>query len=205
MQVDVLLTDQNNMSMALHPDGLPISRFDGVKWPTVDPKRIYVAGYSLGGLVAQYASVLEPRLAGVASIAGFTPLRSSANAIRTGGNDLLSKWHSIQPRLGWFDDRQEEIPFDYDDMIAVAKKPSLVVAPEGDRAADHPALMNLLKSASNKLGPDKTLLTVVETQYSPPKPKSPDGAYPAQGINRLSIQHQSILLDWLNNVSLSTA
>lgn len=196
--MDVLLSDQNNHTLDSHPDGLPVSAFEGVTWPTVDPARIYAAGYALGGLVALYAGVLEPRLAGVASIAGITPLRAPDQAAITGGNDALSTWHAIQPRLGWFNGREHDIPIDYDDLIATARTPTLVVAPKADRTCDHPALMTLLKNVAVK---DKTAaqtLTVVETEYAPPHFANGE-AYPAQGINRLSDEHQGILEAWLKN------
>ena len=58
------------------------------------------------------------------------------------------------------------MPYDYDDVIALAKKPTLVIAPEADRTADHPALLSLLARAKLKLGSESSLLSVNTTQYS---------------------------------------
>jgi dienelactone hydrolase len=201
--VDVLLSDQNDYTLATHPSGLPVGKYMATDWPAIDPKHIYVAGYALGGLVSLYANALEPRLAGAASIAGISPLRSQENAHRTGGNDLISKWHSIQPRLGWYEGVEgAKIPYDYDDVIAVAKKPTLVIAPEADRTADHPALLALLARAKLKLGSNDGLLSVNTTSYEPPMP-NPTGSHasPAVGINRLDNAHQSTLVEWLDWVS----
>jgi dienelactone hydrolase len=44
----------------------------------IDPKRIYVAGFALGGTVALHAAALDRRIAGVASFAGFTPMRNDS-------------------------------------------------------------------------------------------------------------------------------
>ena len=41
----------------------------------VDPSRIYVFGYSIGGTVGLYTAALDPRVKGVVSISGFTPMR----------------------------------------------------------------------------------------------------------------------------------
>ena len=43
----------------------------------IDPNRIFVAGYSLGATVGLYAAALDERIAGVISVAGFTPMRLS--------------------------------------------------------------------------------------------------------------------------------
>jgi dienelactone hydrolase len=53
--------------------------------PYIDPKRIYVAGFALGGTVALHAAALDDRIAGVASFAGFTPFRSDSLDKPTGG------------------------------------------------------------------------------------------------------------------------
>ena len=44
--------------------------------PYIDPQRIYVAGFALGGNVALHVAALDSRVAGVASFAGFTPMRT---------------------------------------------------------------------------------------------------------------------------------
>jgi len=197
--IDVLLSPQNNFSYATHPDGLPITPFMGVRFPAIDPKRIFAAGYSLGGMVALHAAALDARLAGAASIAGISPLRAQDMVLQTGGNAVLSHWHSLLPRLGWYEGSEQEIPLDYDDVIAATLKPTLVVAPEGDRMADHKALLALLARARSKLGPSGHLLTLATTKYAPPTPGGQGIVMPAQGINRLCNQHQALLLEWLHN------
>ncbi|EGD82443.1 hypothetical protein PTSG_03090 [Salpingoeca rosetta] len=86
-----------------HPDGIPLSdMYGGRRYPTVDPSRVYVAGYSLGGIVALYAAALDARIAGVACVAGITPLRNASLDRTTGSHARLYEWHALQPRLGWF-------------------------------------------------------------------------------------------------------
>ena len=53
--------------------------------PNVDPDRIYVMGYSLGGNVALHTAAMDDRVAGAASISGFTPYRTDTNERPTGG------------------------------------------------------------------------------------------------------------------------
>lgn len=105
--------------------------------PAVRPDRIYLVGYALGGLVGLHAAALDPRIAGVASFAGFTPLRTDTDAKPTGGCRRLWEWHALLPRLGLFHGHEQDTPYDMGDVLAlVAPRPCLVVAPVRDRHAD---------------------------------------------------------------------
>lgn len=107
------------------------------KMPAVDKERIYVLGYSLGGMVGLYATALDERIAGVASFCGFTPLQTDTDAKPTGGIRRLWEWHSLQPLLGLFDGREQHIPYDFDDVLAlIAPRPCLIYSPQRDREAD---------------------------------------------------------------------
>jgi len=104
--------------------------------PKVRRDRVYVLGYSLGGMVGLYAAALDGRIAGVASFCGFTPLRADTDAKPTGGNRRLWEWHALQPLLGLYGGREREIPYDIDDVLGlIAPRPCLVVAPRRDRDA----------------------------------------------------------------------
>ncbi len=50
----------------------------------VDPQRIYLFGYSMGGAVGLYTAALDARVKGVVSIAGFTPMRTDTADRGTG-------------------------------------------------------------------------------------------------------------------------
>jgi dienelactone hydrolase len=105
--------------------------------PPIRKDRVYVLGYALGGMVGLYATALDERIAGVASFCGFTPLRTDTPERPSGGIERLWRWHSLEPLLGLFAGRQEEIPYDYDDVLAlVAPRPCLVYSPRRDRMAD---------------------------------------------------------------------
>jgi dienelactone hydrolase len=104
------------------------------KVPFVDGRRIYVVGYGLGGRVALHAAALDERIAGVASVAGFTPLRLDQKEKSTGGIARLCRWHVLQPRLDAFIGNEARIPYDFHEVLALAApRPVLVVAPLLDR------------------------------------------------------------------------
>jgi dienelactone hydrolase len=105
--------------------------------PSLDGQRVYLLGYSLGGMLALHAAALDARVAGVASFAGFTPFRTDRDAKPTGGIRRFWEWHGLLPKLGLFHGREAEIPHDYGDLLAlVAPRPCLIVAPQRDRHAD---------------------------------------------------------------------
>ncbi len=102
--------------------------------PYVDAKRIYLLGYSLGGTVSLHTAALDQRIAGVVSVAGFTPMRLDAPEKGTGFLESVSRWHVLQPRLGAFVGKEQRVPYDYHEVLAlIAPRPVLIVAPEHDR------------------------------------------------------------------------
>ncbi len=116
--------------------------------PPIDRERIYVLGYSLGGMVGLYATALDERIAGVASFSGFTPLRTDTDAKTTGGIRRLWQWHALQPKLGLFQGREQEIPYDFDDVIAqIAPRPCLIVSPQRNRNADFEDIVACIERA----------------------------------------------------------
>ena len=103
----------------------------------VDPDRIYVFGYSMGGMVGLHAAALDPRIQGVVSIAGFTPMRTDTVDTGTGGIARFSHERGLIPRLGFFVGNESRIPYDYDELIAsIAPRPVMIVAPQLDRDAN---------------------------------------------------------------------
>lgn len=104
--------------------------------PRVDPHRVYLAGYSVGGAAALHAAAFDPRVAGVATVSGWTPMRSDTDARPSGGVRRWWQWHATQPRLGWFAGAGAEagIPYDYDDVLRlVSPRPVYVHQPAADR------------------------------------------------------------------------
>jgi pimeloyl-ACP methyl ester carboxylesterase len=100
----------------------------------IDPKRMYMFGYSIGGTVGLYTAALDSRVAGVVSISGFTPMRTDTMERGTGGVARYSHERGLIPRLGFFVGHEAQIPYDFDEVIAtVAPRPVMIVEPQLDR------------------------------------------------------------------------
>ena len=113
----------------------PWPRSPTIRWST--PKSIYLFGYGLGGTVALYTAALEPKVAGVVCVAGFTPMRTDTAATGTGGIARFAIDRPLLPRLGFFIGSESKIPYDFDDILAsIAPRPVYVVNPLYDRGAN---------------------------------------------------------------------
>ena len=138
----------------------------------VDRSRIYLVGYSLGGKVALWTAALDPRPAGIACVASFTPLRTSKG---TEGIYAYSHLHGLLPRLGFYAENPATLPVDYDDVLrSIGKRKMLLVTPMYDRYADDSALQRMLKNF-----PDINV----------ERPKD---------FNRFSPRTQNLIFDWLD-------
>jgi dienelactone hydrolase len=102
----------------------------------VDAKNISLLGYTIGGSVALHTAALDPRVKSVVAISGFTPMRTDTAAKGTGGLGRFSSERPVAPRLGFFIGKENEVPYDFDELIAtIAPRPVLVVQPTMDRDA----------------------------------------------------------------------
>jgi dienelactone hydrolase len=100
----------------------------------IDPQRISVFGYSLGGTVGLYAAALDSRISGLVAISGFTPMRTDTADRGAGGIARYSHERGLIPRLGFFVGHESQIPYDFDELIAaVAPRPVMIVEPQLDR------------------------------------------------------------------------
>ncbi len=100
----------------------------------VDPQRISIFGFSLGGTVGLYTAALDSRVNGLVSISGFTPMRTDTADRGTGGVARYSHERGLIPRLGFFVGHEAQIPFDFDELIAsIAPRPVIIVEPQLDR------------------------------------------------------------------------
>jgi dienelactone hydrolase len=107
------------------------------KDPMVDPERIQIFGYSMGGTVGLFTAALDSRVKGVVSICGFTPMRTDTADRGTGGIARYSYERGLMPRLGFFVGHEQQIPFDFNEVLgAIAPRRALVVAPQLDRDAN---------------------------------------------------------------------
>ena len=106
------------------------------KDPQADADHIYLFGYSIGAETAIYAAALDPRVKGIVSVAGFTPMRTDTADKGHGGVGRYSYIRDFTPRVGYFIDHESQIPYDYQDVIAlIAPRPVMVVQPMIDREA----------------------------------------------------------------------
>ncbi len=124
--------------------------------PEVDPKRIYLVGYAMGGTVALLTAAMDDRVAGVVSIAGVNPWRTDAAGKGTGGLERYAQLHGWIPRLGRFVGREARVPVDFPEILAaIAPRPALILAPRLDRyatAADVEAAVESARKAYALLG-----------------------------------------------------
>jgi cephalosporin-C deacetylase-like acetyl esterase len=138
--------------------------------PYVDGKRIFLLGYGLGGMVALHTAALDERVAGVVSVAGFTPMRLDSSENGTGFVESVSRWHVLQPRLGFFVGHERRIPYDYHQVLALlAPRPLLIVAPKHDREhrlADVEACLNEVRKAYELLQARKNLELYIPDDYN---------------------------------------
>ena len=123
----------------------------------LDAKKIWLAGYSLGGKVALWTTAVDSRVAGVIASSAFTPLRAPSNDIE--GLAEYTTLHRLAPRLAQFRGRQSSIPVDYDEILKeIAPRPVYLRAPLLDRYA----LPAEVKRAALKAGSHVTLTTPVD-------------------------------------------
>ena len=102
----------------------------------IDSSKIFLLGYALGGKVGLLTAAFEDRIKGVISVCGLDPLRLYTSDKSTEGIRQYSHLHGLLPRLGFFVDHQDRVPFDFDEVLAlIAPKPALVMAPTLDRYA----------------------------------------------------------------------
>jgi len=155
-----------------------------IRFPSVDARKIYCLGYSLGGMVALYAAALDERIAGVASFCGFTPLRNDTDSKPTGGIRRLWEWHALQPLLGFYDGREKEIPYDFEDLLSlIAPRPCLLVTPLHDREADREEVLGCIGEAEkhwSRLGAKENLSHLSPADY-----------------NRFEAEHHRLFLEWI--------
>jgi len=155
------------------------------KEPLVDANRVYLFGYSLGGMVGVYTAALDARVKGVVSIAGFTPMRTDTAERGTGGVARYSHERGIMPRLGFFVGHEDQIPYDFDDVLAaIAPRPALVVAPQLDRDATVADVRSAVDQARKVYS-----LYGVSDQLA---------LYDPWDYNRLPDKTQDWILDWMS-------
>jgi len=104
--------------------------------PRIDASRIFLMGYSLGAKVGLIEAALDPRIKGLAAVAGYDPLRLDTENRGVEGIRHYSHIHGLIPRLGFFLGREGRLPFDFDATLElIAPRRVLLIAPTLDRYA----------------------------------------------------------------------
>ena len=115
----------------------------------LDKKRILVGGYSLGGMIGLYSAAQDDRIAGVISVSGFTPMRLNRKGKTAEGIYGYSHLHGVLPKLGFFVENENRIPYDFHEILAsIAPRPLLVVAPSWDQYASCEDVKKVFSEAS---------------------------------------------------------
>jgi pimeloyl-ACP methyl ester carboxylesterase len=152
--------------------------------PATDPSKIYICGFSYGGMVGMYAAALDDRIAGVASFSGFTPMRTDTDQKPTGGIRRLWEWHHVLPKLGLYHKKEAKIPYDYDDIIdLINPRNVLLYSPKNDRFVDNEDINNCIEKVLKK--------SKYTSNFEFKNP--PD-------ICRFQKDQQDVVLEWLNKI-----
>lgn len=100
----------------------------------LDPQKIVVAGYGLGGTVGLYAAALDTRIHATAAFGAFTPMRRATRDTGLLGLEEYSHLHGLLPRLGFFMGCENRLPYDFHEILAsIAPRPLLLVSPKYDQ------------------------------------------------------------------------
>ena len=116
---------------------------------SIDSKHIFVLGNTLGGSIGLIAAAQDHRIAGIATVAAFSPWRTSNQqyeSIRT-----FSEQHGLIPRLGWYAEKPQQTPIDWTEITAcIAPRPLMIIAPTLDRYTDRQAISQTLNQIKNR-------------------------------------------------------
>lgn len=152
-----------------------------------DSSKIFIAGYSLGGTVGLLSAAMDERIAGVVSIAGFTPLRTNTLDRGTEGIKTYSHLHGIIPKLGFFVGHENRIPVDFAEIIArIAPRPVLLIAPLLDKDAHIEDI--------------KSCVEEVEKIYDLYNVKGDIQLFTPNDYNRFSTISRKHLYEWFKNI-----
>lgn len=136
----------------------------------INSSQIYTSGFSLGGEVALLSTALDERIAGVVSVAGFTPIRTNTLDRGTEGLMKYSHLYGTIPNLGFFIGFENRVPVDYPEIIScIAPRPLLVISPILDRDAHIEDVKNCMVQVEkiyNLFGASDKFTFIVPDDYS---------------------------------------
>jgi len=164
----------------------------------VDPERISLLGFALGGTVGLYAAALDTRIRNVVSVCGFTPMRTDTGADGLSGMTRYSHLYGLLPRLGLFEGAEERLPYDFEDLIALtAPRGVLVVQPAMDRDADPAAVRQAVEHAAAAYAWTGAACRIGDTVSGPAGAPVQLELREPDDYGRLTLQMQIPLIAWL--------
>jgi len=102
----------------------------------VDPQRVSIVGYALGGKVGLITAALDERVKAVAAVDAFDPLRLDTKDKGVEGIAQYANLHGLIPRFGFFAGHEDRLPVDFDEVLALAApRRVMLVAATLDRYA----------------------------------------------------------------------
>lgn len=114
----------------------------------IDEERIMVLGNTIGGQVALLSAAMDNRIKAVATVAAFTPWRTTDTAKETIRS--VSAEHGLIPRLGLYQENPAAIPVDFPEILStIAPRSLMVIAPTLDKYTDAEALDKSMKVVKN--------------------------------------------------------
>lgn len=116
---------------------------------SIDSGHIFVLGNTLGGSIGLIAAAQDERIAGIATVAAFSPWRTSNSQYESIRN--FSHQHGLIPRLGWYAEKPEKVPVDWDEILScIAPRPLMIIAPSLDRYTDPKAIQQTFSRVRNR-------------------------------------------------------
>jgi pimeloyl-ACP methyl ester carboxylesterase len=152
--------------------------------PFVDAHQLWGLGYGLGSMVGLHLGAVDERLAGFISVCGPPSFRLDTDEHRTGGIRRWSHQHMLLPKLGYFIEHEERVPYDVSDLLAcLAPRPVLVVSPQLDREAPQDLVTPAIEAARQEYARHGAADRL--TQLAP------------EDYNRFGPEMQALMLGWL--------
>ena len=101
------------------------------------------------------------RISNIAVINGFTPFRNNSNDLSNAGNWYYYQSHGLIPKLGYFVNRENEIPYDFIDLFkSIAPRKTLIFASVNDRNANFNATRECIEQSKSFWADSSANLTI---------------------------------------------
>ncbi|MCR4859546.1 MAG: alpha/beta fold hydrolase [Bacteroidales bacterium] len=166
--------------------------------PLVDPQRISLMGFALGGTVGLYAAALDERIRNVVSVCGFTPMRSDTGEDGLSGMTRYSHLYGLLPQLGFWAGAEQQLPYDFEDLIALtAPRGVLVIQPGRDRDADPDAVRTAVRKAAAVYAWEGAACRIADSLTGPAGAPQQLELRQSDDYGRLTLQMQIPLITWL--------